>query len=135
LDNTLAYAAGDVNFGIDPNIVGIAYSNNDANGATGTASYGIDSNLNVLVSLGTRENVAPPVSANSGQLFTVGALGVDVTNVVSFDITGSNTAFAVFTVAGAANPQLFSINLTTGQATSLGTVGSAQPVIGLTFLP
>lgn len=134
LDGTLAYAAGDVNFGVNPNIVAAAYSNNDTNGATGTTNFAIDSNLNILVTQGTREGVAPAVSPNSGQLFTVGTLGVDVTNVIGFDITGSNTALAVFTVAGQANSRLYGINLNTGQATLIGEVGGQQ-LVGLTFVP
>ena len=50
-DATLAYAAGDPNFGANPNEVALAYSNNVA-GALSTTLYGIDSGLDVLVMQG-----------------------------------------------------------------------------------
>ena len=65
VDLTLAYAAGDPNAGVNPNVAGSAYTNN-FNGATTTTLYGIDIALNTLV----MQN-----PANNGTLFTVGALG------------------------------------------------------------
>lgn len=66
----LAYAAGDVNNGKDPEIVGGAYSNNLAGAAT-TLFYAIDHDLDTLVT------IAPPLSNGSsatggGQLQTIG---------------------------------------------------------------
>jgi hypothetical protein len=75
-DSDLAYATGDSNQGQSPNVVGSAYTNNVA-GATTTTLYGIDSALDILVT----QN--PP---NNGTLNTVGALGVNATGVVGFDV-------------------------------------------------
>ena len=73
-DTSLAYAAGDPNFGLNPNVVGAAYTNNVA-GATTTTLFGIDSNLDILVRQGGI-NVPPgSPSPNGGQLFTVGVSG------------------------------------------------------------
>ncbi|MBA2707691.1 MAG: DUF4394 domain-containing protein [Gemmatimonadaceae bacterium] len=45
----LAFTAGDPNAGQNPTVVGTCYTNNDADGATGTELYGIDTGLDVLV--------------------------------------------------------------------------------------
>ena len=118
----LAYAAGDQNFGQNPNVAGSAYANN-VNGATSTSLYDIDTNLGVLVT----QNPAP-----SGQLSTVGSLGVNSSGVLGFDISGlTGTAYA------ALNPNdgfsnLFTINLATGAATQIGQIGSGYLIRGLT---
>jgi Tol biopolymer transport system component len=128
VDTTLAYAAGDPNAGQNPNVVGVAYTNNFA-GATTVTLYGIDSARDALVRQGSLNG--SPVSPNSGQLFTVGALGVDTSDVVGFDIANpSGVAFASLTVGGTS--QLYTINLTTGAATLLGSIGGTSPVRGLT---
>ncbi|MDQ3651769.1 MAG: DUF4394 domain-containing protein [Acidobacteriota bacterium] len=118
----LAYVAGDPNFGQNPNVAGSAYANN-VNGATSTSLYDIDTNLGVLVT----QNPAP-----SGQLSTVGSLGVNSSGVLGFDISGlTGTAYA------ALNPNdgfsnLFTINLATGAATQIGQIGSGYLIRGLT---
>jgi len=118
----LAYVAGDPNFGQNPNVAGSAYANN-VNGATSTSLYDIDTNLGVLVT----QNPAP-----SGQLSTVGSLGVNSSGVLGFDISGlTGTAYA------ALNPNdgfsnLFTINLATGAATQIGQISSGYLIRGLT---
>ncbi|MES2477080.1 MAG: DUF4394 domain-containing protein [Verrucomicrobiota bacterium] len=118
----VAYGAGDPNFGADPNVVHHAYTNSFA-GATTSQLYGIDSTLNILV---TQAN-------NAGTLGFVGGLGVDATDVGGFDIDGSSgIGYAAFTnLNGAAT--LYSINLATGQATSLG--GLQGAVTGIAVIP
>lgn len=119
-DGVLAFAVGDVNAGANPNVVGAAYLNSFA-GATATTLYDIDSNLDILVTQNP---------ANNGTLLTVGPLGVDTSNAVGFDIGAANVAFAVLTVGGV--PRLYTINLTTGNTTSVGTIGTGStPVRGL----
>ncbi|MEO6593908.1 MAG: DUF4394 domain-containing protein [Planctomycetota bacterium] len=120
IDGSLAYAAGDSNFGTSPLVAGSAYTNSVA-GATSTTLYGIDTNLDVLVSQ------VPP---NAGTLNTIGSLGRDVTAVAGFDITPSGTAYAVLNTslnASSGNSQLYRINLTTGYATWVGNVPNANP--------
>jgi serralysin len=71
-----------------------------------------------------------PISPNTGQLLNVGDLGVDF---------GSNTGFDIFSLANPTNPNnsvnqayavsgstLYSLNLATGAATNLGTVGNGS---------
>jgi Domain of unknown function (DUF4394) len=111
-DAALNYPTGDAHAGANPNIVGSAYTNNFA-GAVTTILYDIDSTLDTLV---IQE---PP---NTGMLHTVGSLGVNTTDNVGFDISqGTGTAYASLTVG--ATPGLYTINLATGAATLVGTIG------------
>jgi hypothetical protein len=116
-DTALAYAVGDGNVGANPNMVGAAYNNNIA-GATITTLYGIDSNLDILVI----QN-----SPNNGTLNTIGPLGFDTSGSVGFDIATTGTAFASLSVSGLAG--LFTINLTTGAATPVGSIGTGATAI------
>lgn len=118
-DTPLAFAMGDPNFGVDPNVVHSAYTNNFA-GATTTTLYDIDSTLNALVRQGSVNGT--PSSPNTGELFTIGPLGVNPSESGGFDISGATgTPYALLNIAGVR--QLFTINLTTGAATLIGTVG------------
>ncbi len=114
VDGTLAYAALDPNFGVNPNVKDAAYTNNDNNPATGTQLYYIDIGTNSLVTTST---------PNAGTLNTVGALGLNVNDLLGFDIvtdpfTGVNQAFAILD-NGAFNG-FYSINLATGAASLVG---------------
>jgi Domain of unknown function (DUF4394)/Calx-beta domain len=118
-DGTLAYAAGDPNFGQNPSITGAAYTNNFA-GATATTLYDIDFNLGILA----RQN--PP---NNGTLNTIGPLGVSISAVVGFDIAAANgAAYASFQPPLGGVSNLFTIDLLTGHATSLGVIGGFEAV-------
>ena len=108
----LAYAAGDSNFGVNPNITGIAYSNN-FNGAATTTLYGIDSNLDTLVTINPADN---------GTLHTVGALGINVSNLLGFDIEIGGIAYASVQRTPSGVSELYTINLNTGAATAVGTI-------------
>lgn len=90
-----------------------AYTNSFG-GATSTTLYSISAASNTLYV----QN--PP---NNGTLVAVGPLGVDVTDVNGFDILSADgSAFGVFT--GLVTTNLYSVNLTTGAASSVGTVGN-----------
>jgi hypothetical protein len=119
----LAYGPADPNFGQDPNIAGSAYTNSTVAPPATTQLYGIDTGLNILV---TQAN-------NAGTLATVGPLGIDVSALAGFDISGSTgIAYAVMTPAGASQSSFYSINLVTGAATSLGVVGGGIVVTAMT---
>src|SRR6185295_7106994 len=110
------------NAGANPNVVAASYTNSFG-GSTATTLYDIDSTLDVLVTQNP---------ANNGTLQTVGSLGVDTSNAVGFEIASANNAFAVLTVGG--TPTLYTINLSLGTASRVGTVGTgAIPVRGLTI--
>jgi hypothetical protein len=117
-DTTLAYAASDVHVAGNPNIVGSAYTNNFA-GAISTILYDIDSTFDTLV-------YQDP--ANSGQLHTVGNLGVDTNATVGFDISQTTGfAYALLTQGTGA---LYTINLASGAATLIDTIGAPQTLNG-----
>ena len=120
-DTSLAYAAGDVNAGLNPGVVASAYTNSFA-GASTTTLYNID------IARGVLAVQSPP---NNGTLNTIGNLGVFSTNQVGFDILGgSGTAFASLTNANGIS-SLYTINLATGAATLVGGIGTGQTITGL----
>ncbi|MEG4056280.1 MULTISPECIES: DUF4394 domain-containing protein [unclassified Microcoleus] len=122
LDGSLAYRAGDRNFGSSPAAAGAAYVNNFA-GGTSTTLFVIDSDLDVLV----RQD--PP---NNGVLNTIGSLGVDATSVLGFDvrsISGREVAVAALEVGGISG--LYNINLSSGQASFVGQIADGRQINGL----
>lgn len=126
VDGSLSFAAGDPNFGANPNVVHAAYTNNFA-GATSTTLYVVDSGLDVLAI----QN--PP---NNGVLNTVGALGADVTELGGFDISGATgIAYMAIRDAQLARTTFWTVNLTTGQATMVGEVGGGAIITAMTVVP
>ena len=115
---------------LDPNIGAAAYTNNFA-GATTTTLYDIDFFRDRLV-------IQNPPS--SGTLMRVGELapitpptGADITSdLVNFDISGlTGIAYASLTPANANFSVLYTINLGTGLASLVGTIGGGSPLVGL----
>jgi hypothetical protein len=126
-DTNLAYDAGDTNFGANPDVLAIGYTNNFA-GASVTTLFGIDNTLGILVRQGGVDGVPSP---NSGTLFTIGSHGaVSAFNRVGLDVGPSGTAFAYLEAAGGV-PQLYTIDLATGAATLVGGIGSAQVIVDI----
>ena len=133
-DGKLIYANGDVNFGKSPMTVGAAYSYNKADTKI-TTNFALDAAAGTLVTQGSREGVMPAVSPNTGQLFTVGSLGLAFNNA-SFDIQAvSDVAFAALNSDGTAASRWVMIDLKTGAAKSLGTVGGGERVVGVAMEP
>ena len=128
-DTATDYPASDPNAAATPRVVGSAYTNNFA-GAVTTTLFVIDSNLNILATQGSPGG--SPISPNTGQLFTIGALGFDTSDLVGFDVSGlTGTAFASLTAPGAGSSQLFTIDLSTGAGTLVGTIGGGVSLAGL----
>jgi len=129
IDGNLAYGAGDPNFGVAPRVTGSAYTNNFVGGLT-TQLFNIDSGLDILTIQ------SPP---NNGTLATVGGLGFNTSGLVGFDIYGQgNIALASLTAPGGSTSGLFSINLATGAATAIGTIGvGTEPILirDITVIP
>ena len=117
-DGPLTYNVGDVNVGNEPNIVGAAYINNFP-GTTTTTLYGIDALNDVLVT------IIPP---NSGGLNTVGSLGIDALGTIGFDVDAMGNAFMSSTITQSV---LYSVDLTTGAATAIGSIGNGVVLRGL----
>ena len=144
-DPNLAYAAGDPNFSLERDAGGAAYTNNFL-GATTTTLFDIDTSRNVLARQGG-VNVPPGTpSPNTGQLFTIGPLGINPTD----DLTRANTGFDIQTLPGSGlnvgwaalttngtTSQLYSIDLVFGTATTTGTIGGGTPILvrALTIAP
>ncbi len=123
-DTPVAYARGDRNFGVRPEIAGAAYTRSLPN-APETKLFDIDAGLDVLVLQD------PP---NDGTLVTVGPLGVDAGAATGFDIRsdpdGGDQGLAA--IAGT----LYEIDLGTGAARQLGTIGpGGLAVVGLAVVP
>jgi hypothetical protein len=126
-DGPLAYATTDANTGQTPVVGSSAYTNSYI-GSTATTLYNLDEAASRLVTQ------VPP---NDGTLNTVGPLGVSVNGVVQasdLDIyynatTGQNLAYmSVLTaniISASASTTLYTVNLATGTATSVGTLGSS----------
>ncbi|MFD4636145.1 DUF4394 domain-containing protein [Lentzea sp. NPDC058436] len=134
-DGALAYAPGDRAAGSTPKVSAAGYTNSVA-GATSTTLYDLDSTKDALVTQGTAAGVTPVVSPNTGQLFTVGKLGVEVDRTNGFDIAtvdGRHHALAAVRPALSllGGSLLVKINLETGRATVVGLAGGE--VVGVAF--
>ncbi|MGB7157826.1 MAG: DUF4394 domain-containing protein [Tepidisphaeraceae bacterium] len=123
VDGTLVYGAGDANEGTDPVVSGAAYTNSYP-GTPVTTLYNIDTGLDVLVTQ----------NPNVGTLTTVGPLGVNVVRRTGFDVyspIGDDFAFAALQVDGQVRAGLYTINLTSGQAVRVGSIGGGRSIVGL----
>lgn len=101
-----------------------------------TTNYALDGAAGTLVSQGTKEGVAPAVSPNTGRLFTVGSLAVGAFAHAMLDISDvSNTAYAGLRPAGATRTRWYGVDLATGRARFIGTVGGGEPLVGAAIEP
>lgn len=100
-----------------------------------TTNYAIDLNNGTLVMQGSREGQVPAVSPNTGQLRTVGSLGLPgPLEDASLDISDvRNTPLAALRIKG--QTRLYLLDLPTGQARLLGTVGDGQGLWGMAIEP
>jgi hypothetical protein len=74
---------------------------------------------------------------NNGTLNTVGALGVNFGPAAGFDIVtrdGNNYALAALQPEGKTRSGLYGVNLTTGAAVRIGTIGGGRVVFGLALI-
>ena len=111
------YGEGDVNAGTEPLIFANAYTNAIGGAkASGTAQYALDARTNALVTLAN----------NDGTLGTVGPVMIDgaaadLVTAGGFDIVspeeGTDMAYAVLQLDGARSSGLYSIDLSTAEAT------------------
>jgi hypothetical protein len=127
VDVMLAFASGDPNAGASPGIVGLANGNN--------TTYGIDPWLRVLVTVGAPNGASP--SANGGELFTVGSLGLgSVSPVVGFDFAPNNTMYmAVLVPPNAPQSTLYTVNPASGAATAVGAFPGNRIIRSLAVAP
>jgi hypothetical protein len=134
-DGKLAYASADANAGKPTRVVAAGYTYNKQNDKI-TTNDAIDAATGSLVMQGTREGAAPAVSPNTGQLFTVGALGIGSFARAHFDISDvNNAAYLGADVDGRRGTRIYSVDLATGKATFIGTVGGGERLRGLAIEP
>jgi hypothetical protein len=124
-DGALRYKEGDPGAGSPPSAIGAAYTNSTA-GAMTTTLYVIDTRRDALAIQ------APP---NDGVLTTVGALGVNLSGPLGFDISARDgKAYVLAHRPGTDRSRLFSINLAKGSARKLGIVRRAPDLVALAAL-
>jgi hypothetical protein len=128
IDTNLAYATGDPNEAANPNVVGLAYTNN-VSGATSTTLFGIDSNLDIGLLQGSSGGT--PISPNTGQLFSALPLGVNTADAVGFDFSGvTGTGYVSLTPVTGAPSSLYTVG---AQSVILvGTIGTGFIVVDIT---
>jgi hypothetical protein len=98
----------------------VAYTNPYA-GATTTTLYALNQTTNSLATIGGLNGSPSP---NGGAVTDVGPLGITFAgSPAAFDIASDNTAYAVLRPSGGALA-LHTIDLDTGAATAVGTVGN-----------
>jgi hypothetical protein len=108
-----------------PHVTAVAYINSFA-GATTTALYDIDPSVDKLM----LQN--PP---NNGTVTAFGNLGVDMIDLVGFDITAVGpTNFAYATALVGVSTNLYSIDLVTGAATLVGGMNGNFQAIGIAIV-
>ncbi len=131
-DLRLAFAAADVNAGMNPSIGTVAYTNSYI-GASGTTLYNYDDSLNVLTTQ------VPP---NDGKLNTVGSSGIVVNKSdpssdmdIWFDeATSTNWAFLAANTSGSMDDKLYRVNLASGATTLVGSIGTGRKVDDIAVL-
>lgn len=132
-DPPLAYAPNDPAAGRTPRVAGAAYTYNKRDEKL-TTNFAIDLATGHLVRQGSAEGAQPVVSPNTGQLFTVGPLGTGPLDDVAFDIADLNNAALVAARQGP-RTRLHLVDLATGRATLLGTVGDGRALRALAIEP
>jgi len=116
-----------------PAITAAAYTYNKTDDKL-TTNYAIDTAAGTLVMQGSREGAQPVVSPNTGRIGTVGALGTGPVEDASFDIADiDNTALAALRTQG--RTRLHLVDLHSGRAVPLGTVGDGRPLWGMAIEP
>jgi trimeric autotransporter adhesin len=112
-DSDLAYATGDPNFGTEPGVQALGYTN-QTDDAVKSKLFGIDEQTDSLVRINP---------AADGAMHTVGPLEFNTTYGFDLDITTRGDAFAILRVN---NPRLFGVDLKTGEAKSMGVIGKLE---------
>ena len=124
-DVAVAFAPTDVYAGLNAQVGGLAYSNNVLS-PTVTTLYGYEFVHNALVTQGG-PNGTP--SSNGGQLFTIGPSGVTACNtLIGLDIASSGQAYASLNTGACTTSALYTLNLSTGAATLVGSIGGGAQI-------
>lgn len=130
VDTNLTYATGGT-----PRAVAVAYTNSLAGVPAGSIrEYGIDSALGALIEIGTQ--AGGNTSFNAGVSTVVGSLGFSTSDLVGFDIFGpTGNAFVSLTDPSSGVSSFYALNLATGAASPLGSVGTGVTLRDFTVVP
>ena len=132
-DGALRFESGDRHAGRTPDVAAAAYTYNKQNEKL-TTNFAIDASLGWLLVQGSPEGAPSQVSPNTGWLASVGALGTGPLSDVSFDIADlDNEALLVATIRGKAT--LLRVDLGTGEAEPIGTIGDGEALRGMAIEP
>jgi hypothetical protein len=134
-DSALSYVKGDIQEAQHPALVAAAYTYNKLDEKI-TTNYALDARLGALVMQGSLEGTLPVVSPNTGLLRTVGKLGIGTLADATFDIADiSGAAFAALRTPAGTATRLYQVDLNSGKAKLIGTVGSGAPLVGMAVEP
>lgn len=99
-----------------------------------TTNYALDGAAGTLVHQGSKEGVAPAVSPNTGRVTTVGPLGTGPFAHATLDISDvGNVAYAG--IRAGSTTRWHRVDLASGRATPLGTVGGGEALAGAAIEP
>jgi hypothetical protein len=121
-DPVLAYVSGDRNAAETPHIAATAVTTTVGSATT----YGIDWFLDELV-------IMP--SASDGQVTSIGSTGVSTLACAALDMGDDGVLYASMTVAPNATNELYTMNLSTGAATSLGAIDVVASIQSIAIAP
>lgn len=125
-DTAFAFSAGDVNAGVTPQISGADYG--------AQTLYAIDAARDALVTIGSQSGL--PIPPSSGQLMTIGSLGVNTTTHAALHIPeGAAYGWTSLSPQGGSGTALYAVNLSTGTAISVGTIRSVEFVRDFVVAP
>lgn len=119
----LAWAEGDANEAVTPNVFANAYTNAIPGAkSSGTFQYALDANANALISVANNDGTLATIG-----FLTVGGETVDLSAMGGFDIVspeeGTDAAYAILQFDGAETAGLYALNLETAEATLLSDLG------------
>jgi hypothetical protein len=121
VDGDIAYAFGDPNFGLNPNVTHSAH----LNGSQPTF-FSIDAGIDVLAFQ----------NELTGNLQTIGSLGINIAEDGGFDISPSTSiAYAALRPNDQSVSYLYTINLNTGAATVIGQIGGGVNIRAMAVEP
>ena len=135
-DTALSFAAGDALAGKQPALDCCGLHVHTRKTKKSLPTMRLSGTTGSLVVQGSIEGVTPVVSPNTGILRTVGSLGVSGVTDAGFDIADvSGAAYAVLRTASDTRSRLHLIDLSTGRARAVGTVGDGAPLLGMAIEP
>lgn len=123
----VAFDSGDTYSGKTPQLAAITYGN-PAAGAASTTLYALDVTTQSLLRVGDADAGAT-TSVDSGDLHTIGSVGVSFTANAGLSIqSGNDTAYAVLQQSGSA-AALYTIDLGSGAASKVGSIGDGEQTL------